>query len=176
MPSVPTLVRATAFCLAAGSAAAQTAPLNTTPDGLAMDGFDVVAYFTEGAPAQGDPANAVEYQGARWLFASPDNAALFSADPARYAPRNNGWCSYAVSEGYSAEVDFVDGWSVLDGALYLNWDASVRDTFLADREWRIPAANENWPTVAAGLADGSITTYRHADDSSVGITHPQSLK
>ena len=120
--------------------------------------------------------HSLHHEGRPVYFCSAGCKAKFSADPARYAPRNNGWCTYAVSEGYSAEVDFVDGWSVLDGALYLNWDASVRDTFLADREWRIPAANENWPTVAAGLADGSITTYRHADDSSVGITHPQSLK
>lgn len=175
MFTVSTLARAAAFSLLAGAAAAQTAPLNTTPEGVAMDGFDVVAYFTEGAPAKGTPENAVEYQGAQWLFSSPEHAEQFRANPASYAPRNNGWCSYAVSEGYSAEVDFVNGWSVIDNALYLNWSSEVRATFLAEQDARIPASEANWPTVAAGLTDGSITPYLHKDDPSAGISHPQAL-
>jgi YHS domain-containing protein len=160
----------------AGMALAETAaPLNQTEDGVAMDGFDVVAYFTDGAPAKGDAAHAVDYQGAQWLFASAENAAAFAADPARYAPRSNGWCSYAVSEGYGAEVDFVNGWAVVDGALYLNWDPAVRDLFLAEQDKRIPASQANWPTVSAGITDGSVALYRHADDASVGISHPQAL-
>lgn len=170
-----TLARAAAFSLVAGAAMAQTAPLNTTPDGIAMDGFDVVAYFTDGAPAKGSPENAVEYQGARWLFASPEHAEQFRANPASFAPRNNGWCSYAVSEGYSAEVDFVKGWAVIDDALYLNWNEEIRATFLAEQKARIPASEANWPTVAAGLADGTMKPYLHKDDPSAGISHPQAL-
>jgi YHS domain-containing protein len=151
------------------------APLNQTTDGVAMDGFDVVSYFENAAPAKGDASYAVEHQGAQWLFASQEHADAFSADPARYVPRNNGWCSYAVSEGYGAEVDFVNGWSIVDGALYLNWDQSVRDLFMAEQDKRIPAAEANWPAVSAGIVDGSVELYRHADDASVGISHPQQL-
>ena len=158
-----------------GLASAQTAPLNQTPEGVAMDGFDVVAYFEAGAPAKGKPANAVTYEGVRWLFSTPEHAATFSADPARFAPKNNGWCSYAVSKGYAAEVDFVDGWSVIDDALYLNYSKDVRAEFLSARDARIKAATANWPSVAAGLADGSLTPYLHADDAEVGISHPQQL-
>lgn len=151
------------------------APLNQTADGIAMDGFDVVSYFTDAAPAKGDASYVVEHDGAQWLFASQEHADAFSADPARYAPRNNGWCSYAVSEGYGAEVDFVNGWSVVNDALYLNWDQSTRDLFLAEQDKRIPAAQANWPAVSAGIVDGSVELYRHADDASVGISHPQQL-
>ena len=84
--------------------------VNTLPNGVAMDGFDVVAYF-DGAPAKGDPSHSVDHKGKSWLFSSADNAATFAADPTVYEPRYNGWCSYAVSEGYGAEVDFVNGWS-----------------------------------------------------------------
>lgn len=165
-----------ALVLTVGTAFAQaTAPLNQTPDGLAMDGFDVVAYFTDGAPAKGLPEHAVEHEGARWLFASAEHADLFRADPAKHSPRHNGWCSCAVSEGYAAEVDFVNCWAVIDGALDLNWDGSVRETFLAEQDKRIPAAETNWPSVEAGLADGSATFCRHADDPSVGISHSQAL-
>jgi YHS domain-containing protein len=157
----------------AETSANAAAPLNVTADGVAMDGFDVVAYFTDGAPAKGSAGHVVEYQGAQWLFSSAEHAATFSADPARYAPRNNGWCSYAVSEGYAADVDFVNGWSVIDGALFLNYSEEVRAEFLASKDRRIPATRMNWPTVAAGLVDGSVTLYRHADDPAAGITHPQ---
>lgn len=164
------------LALAAGPLAAQDgAPLNVTPAGVAMDGFDVVSYVADDRPALGLPEHAVGYQGATWLFASAANAAAFAAEPARYAPRHNGWCSYAVSEGYGAEVDFVNGWAVIDGALYLNWDGATRDLFVAEAARRVPAAQSNWPGVAAGLADGSAAFYRHADDATVGISHPQTL-
>jgi YHS domain-containing protein len=174
-------VTAAMLAVFAGMATAETAaetvaPLNVTADGVAMDGFDVVAYFTDGAPAKGNASHAIEYQGAQWLFSSAEHAARFSADPARYAPRNNGWCSYAVSEGYAADVDFIEGWSVIDGALFLNYSEDVRAEFLSTKDRRIPATKTNWPTVAAGLADGSITPYRHADDPAVGIAHPQTLE
>lgn len=171
-------LRAAAIGLAftASAAFAQTAaPLNQTADGVAMDGFDVVAYFTGNAPARGLPGYAVEHDGARWLFSSPEHAEMFTADPAAFTPEHNGWCSYAVSEGYGAEVDFVNGWAVIDKALYLNWDQSTRDLFLAEQGKRIPASHANWKAVAAGLADGSVELYRHADDASVGISHPQTL-
>lgn len=163
--------------LAATMALAETKPpLNQTADGVAMDGFDVVAYFADAKPAKGDAAFAVDYEGASWLFTSQANADTFSADPTRYAPKNNGWCSYAVSEGYAADVDFVNGWSVIDDALYLNYNEDTRSEFLAEKDKRILAAQTNWPTVSAGLVDGSVTLYRHAEDPDVKISHPQPLQ
>jgi hypothetical protein len=164
------------LALSASAALAQPeGPLNATPAGIAMDGFDVVAYQTQGAPALGLADHAVTHAGATWLFSSAAHAAAFAADPARYEPRHNGWCSYAVSEGYGAEVDFVNGWAVIDGALYLNWDAGTRDLFVADQARRVPAAAANWPGLAAGLSAGTAEFYRHADDPAVGISHPQRL-
>ena len=147
--------------------------VNALPDGVAMDSFDVVAYFG-GAPAKGDVAHSVDYKGKMWLFSSAENAAAFAADPTAYEPQHNGWCSYAVSDGYGAEVDFVDGWSVLDGKLYLNWDAETRDVFVAERSTRIERAERNWPDLHAGLLNGSADMYTHADEG-VDIAHPQKL-
>jgi len=162
--------------LVANSAAAQEViPLNKTAEGVAMDGFDVVAYFSERAPAKGLAEFAVEYNGATWIFSSQAHADLFRTNPSLYAPKNNGWCSYAVSEGYGAEVDFVHGWAVINNALYLNWSESVRDTFVAEKEKRVPTSEHNWPTVSTGLANGTVELFRHADDASVSISHPQQL-
>lgn len=169
-------IAAVGLALAGSAVWADTAaPLNTTADGIAMDGFDVVAYFTDNAPAKGKPEFAVEHAGAKWLFATQAHADAFKANPEAYSPQSNGWCSYAVSEGYAADVDFVNGWAVIDKALYLNWNQEVRDTFLAEQAKRVPAAKANWPTVSAGVADGSVEIYRHAGDPSVKIVHPQPL-
>ena len=149
-------------------------PLNAI-DGVAMDGFDVVAYFESGAPEKGLDAHTLEYKGATWKFSSADNARAFAAEPRRYEPQFNGWCAYAVSEGYSAEVDFIDGWSVLDDRLYLNWSASVRKGFIRDQNQRRPRADANWSNVRAGLIDGSIEVQRHKRVFGVGIEHPQEL-
>lgn len=168
-------VAALALTLSIGFGSSYAAELvNAQADGVAMDGFDVVAYHTAGAPAKGNASHSLEYKGKTWLFSSAANASVFAADPAKYEPQHNGWCSYAVSEGYGAEVDFVNGWTVLDGKLYLNWDEETRDAFVAERSDRIRQAEENWPSVHAGLQDGSVDMYTHADEG-VDITHPQQL-
>jgi YHS domain-containing protein len=168
-------VAAVALTLFIGAGSSHAAELvNAQTDGAAMDGFDVVAYHTASAPAKGSTSHSVEYKGKTWLFSSAANASAFAADPAKYEPRYNGWCSYAVSEGYGAEVDFVNGWAVLDGKLYLNWDEETRDALVDEQSKRIPQAEENWPSVHAGLQDGSVDLYTHADEG-VDIAHPQQL-
>lgn len=147
--------------------------VNALSDGVAMDGFDVVAYF-DGAPAKGLASYSVDYKGTSWLFSTPENAAAFAAGPDAYEPRYNGWCAYAVSEGYGAEVDFVNGWSVLEGKLYLNWDADTRDAFLSEQSTRIERAERNWPDLHAALLEGSAAMYTHAGEG-VAIVHPQQL-
>jgi len=149
--------------------------VNALDNGVAMDGFDVVAYHTAGAPLKGGASHSVEYKGKTWLFSSAANASAFAANSAKYEPQNNGWCSYAVSEGYGAEVDFVNGWVVLNGKLYLNWDAETRDLFVTEQSTRIPKAEKNWPSVHAGLQDGSVDMYTHAAEG-IDISHPQQLK
>ena len=149
--------------------------VNALPDGVAMDGFDVVAYFEDGAPAKGSAAHVVRYKGKDWHFGTAENAAAFESDPAKYEPQFNGWCAYAVSEGYGAEVDFIKGWSVLDGKLYLNWNEDAKNEFVAEQEARKAAASENWPEVHQGLKDGSVELYHHKDEPSEGISHPQEL-
>ena len=159
-----------------GVAAAKSGELvNALDSGVAMDGFDVVAYFKRGASVKGDESYQVEHKGKTWYFASAENAAAFSADPARYEPQFNGWCSYAVSEGYGAEVDFVNGWVILGGKLYLNWSEDTKNDFVAEQATRIPKATANWPKVRKGLQDGAVELYFHKDYPEEGISHPQRL-
>ncbi len=164
-----------AVLLIASMARAVTAAeiVNTTTAGIAVDGFDMLAYFELGRAVKGSADHSVTYKGAQWLFASPDHRNAFAANPARYAPKYNGFCAVAVSEGAAAEVDFVNGWTIVDGALFLNWSADVKRIFLAELSERLPAAQRNWPDVHFDMRAGIRQVARHADFPEEGIVHPQ---
>ena len=114
--------------------------------GRAIRGTDPVAYFTEGRAVPGDPDIAHEWSGATWRFASEENRARFIADPAAYAPQFGGYCSWAVSKGYTASTD-PEAWTIVDGKLYLNYSKDVQKQWLADRDAAIARAEANWPGV-----------------------------
>jgi YHS domain-containing protein len=126
-------------------AAAATAEVYAE-DGIAIDGTDAVAYFTEGRPVAGSPDHAVHWRGATWRFASEANRALFEADPAAYAPQFGGWCAWAVAEGYTAST-VPEAWSIVDGRLYLNYSRGVQRRWERDIPGNIARAEANWPGV-----------------------------
>lgn len=118
--------------------AAQAAP--------ALDGYDLVAYFTEGAPRQGNPAHAADWDGQVWHFATAANRAAFVADPARYAPQYGANCAWAAAEGYLAPVD-PDAWAIVDGKLYLNANRRIQRRWERDIPGFIARADANWPAL-----------------------------
>lgn len=128
-----------------GLATAGTAKIYTE-DGIAVDGTDVVAYFTEGKPAAGAKDITHDWMGATWRFASEDNRAAFAADPVAYAPQYGGYCAYAVSEGYTAST-VPEAWRIVDGKLYLNYSRRIQKRWAKDIPGRIKAADANWPKV-----------------------------
>lgn len=115
-------------------------------DGIAVDGTDVVAYFTQAAPVAGDAGITADYMGATWRFASEANRDAFVADPAAYAPQYGGYCAYAVSQGYTAST-VPEAWTIVDDKLYLNFSTSVKRRWERDIPGYIEAANANWPSV-----------------------------
>jgi hypothetical protein len=140
-------VAAPAVAFFAPSAMAAT-PEVYAEDGIAVDGTDVVAYFTEGAPVAGDPAITHDHMGATWRFSSAANRDAFIADPAAYAPQYGGYCAYAVSQGYTAST-VPEAWSIVDDKLYLNYSTGVKRRWESDIPGHIAAADANWPTVLA---------------------------
>ncbi len=117
-----------------------------TEDGLALRGHDPVAYFTEGAPRRGLAEYAHEWQGAEWRFASAENRAAFVADPDAFAPQFGGYCAWAVAEGYLAPVD-PNAWAIVDGRLYLNFNARIQRRWERDIPGNLRRANTNWPAL-----------------------------
>jgi YHS domain-containing protein len=112
----------------------------------AVGGYDPVAYFTDGKPVAGKASITHQWKGATWRFASEKNRDLFKAEPARYAPQYGGYCAWAVSQGYTAKGD-PNYWKVVDGKLYLNYDATVQRNWEKDVPGHIANANRNWPKV-----------------------------
>lgn len=115
-------------------------------DGIAIDGSDPVAYFTEGRPVPGNAAHRLEWMGVTWLFASAANLETFAADPRAYAPQYGGYCAWAVSQGYTASST-PEAWKVVDGRLYLNYSRRIQRRWERDIPGNIAAANRNWPDV-----------------------------
>ena len=114
--------------------------------GTAVGGHDPVAYFQHGKPVKGSSRHSTEWKGVTWRFASAENLATFKAAPQRYAPQYGGYCAWAVGQGYTAKGD-PNQWTVVDGKLYLNYSAGVRETWRQDIQGNIAKANANWPEV-----------------------------
>ena len=120
------------------------AEYNTLYAGLGAKGYDVVAYFTDKKPVQGSDKFTVMYGGVTWQFASAEHRDMFKADPAKYAPQYGGFCSWGVAQGKLFDVDPVNGWTVSNGKLYLNFNEDLNKTFARDTEGFISKAERNW--------------------------------
>jgi hypothetical protein len=118
-------------------------PYFKSEEGLALEGYDPVAYFTEGKPVEGLSEFEAEWGGARWRFATDRNREQFLGEPEKYAPQYGGYCSWAVSHGYTAKGD-PEAWKVVDGKLYLNYDKEVRARWEREIPVLIQKGDENW--------------------------------
>src|SRR5262245_19557255 len=121
---------------------------NVDASGLALQGFDPVAYFTEKKPVRGTAEFTARHEGATYRFASAANRDAFAAAPAKYAPQYGGYCAFGVAAGYKAPIE-PDAWTVVDGRLYLNYNQSIRSRWSRDIPGHIRSADTNWPTVRA---------------------------
>ncbi len=125
---------------------ANNPPTYFAEQGIAIRGADPVAYFTDSAYVPGRPEFTYDWQGVTWQFASEANRAQFVDNPEAFAPRYGGFCAWAVSQGYTAEID-PTAWKVVEGKLYLNYDQSVQAKWAKDIPGNIAKADQNWPGV-----------------------------
>ena len=137
--------------LALGAAAATLLPAAAraavfTEGGLAVKGYDPVAYFNAGRPTRGKSQFSTQHGGATYRFASQGNLDAFRANPNRYLPQYGGYCAWAVAQGYKAPIT-PDAWTVVNGKLYLNASRGVQRRWERDIPGFIRQANANWPNV-----------------------------
>jgi YHS domain-containing protein len=112
---------------------------------VAVGGYDVVSFF-QGAPVKGADANKATYKGAVYLFATPENAGKFKSNPAAYAPQYGGYCAWATAQGKTAPGN-PKFWRLVNGKLYLNYDAGVQKKWEKDIPGFIAKADANWPGI-----------------------------
>lgn len=121
--------------------------------GVALGGFDPVAYFPEGGgkPAKGFVKRDYKYGGVTYRFASDANRDRFIADPAKYIPAYNGWCAWAMAE-LNAKVDVEPtAYEIYNGKLYVFYehaDLNTHALWLKNPKEMISRADANWVALA----------------------------
>jgi YHS domain-containing protein len=135
----------------AGSSASPVAAVNTT-DGLALKGYDPVAYFTDGQATKGVDQYSFQWKGVTYRFASAENLQRFKADPDKYLPQYGGYCAYAMSLDRIADID-PSRWAIVGGKLYLNNVFLAQHLRSLNKSGNIASADRNWPQYPKEAAD-----------------------
>jgi hypothetical protein len=119
--------------------------------GLAIEGFDPVAYFTEALAVQGVPDFEAARAGVVWRFRNEGNRASFVAHPEIYGPQFGGYDPIDLGRGvtYAGNPRF---WVVTGQRLYLFGREESRDAFAADPARFLKEATARWPAIEQGLA------------------------
>ena len=140
MKKINTLILSGIVILGLGmtQAHADESPINTlsgslfdTKTGIAIKGYDPVAYFMQNKPVKGVDAYVYEWQGAKWKFANQADLDAFKVNPAKYAPQYGGYCAYGVANDNLVSIE-PDKFTIIDGKLYLNYDGDVQTKWLKD--------------------------------------------
>jgi hypothetical protein len=118
--------------------------------GLAIDGFDPVSYFVDGAPRLGRPDFELRFGGLSWRFVNEGNMAAFAADPDVYAPRFGGHDPAAIVRG-AATPGHPALWLVAESRLYLFYSEAARAAFAAAPDTAVEAAERYWPDVRRNI-------------------------
>jgi hypothetical protein len=134
------------LALTLAPAAGHAQAVNTNNAGLALGGYDPVAYFVAGMAEVGSPDVTASHGGATYRFVNTANRDQFLAAPAKYLPAYGGYCAYGVASGYKVKVD-PDAFTIVDGTLYLNYDKGVMRKWRADVPAYIAKANANWKSI-----------------------------
>ena len=122
--------------------------------GVAIMGYDPVAYFTDNRPVQGSEEFSYDWLGTPWHFASRQHRELFKSEPVKYAPQFGGYCAGEVAfDGITVNID-PDAWRIIDGKLYLGYGKDFAADLEAHPQNWLPKAEANWPKVEAKLEQG----------------------
>ena len=131
----------------ATSALAAGVELNASSTGLAMQGYDPVAYFTDGAPAKGSYKITTVFNDATYRFASEEHKAQFEANPEAYLPAYGGYCAFGTAMGFKFDGD-PEYWKIVDNKLYLNLSKDIQTRWEGNIPGFVQDANGHWENIA----------------------------
>jgi YHS domain-containing protein len=130
--------------IASLSTALAGASVNVDKNGVGIQGYDPVAFFTDGKPVTGKEEFHSSYLNVVYHFASAEHKAKFDANPSQYEPQFGGYCAYGVTKGHLAPVK-IDAFQIVNGRLLMQYDSKVRETFNKDQRGNLELADKNWP-------------------------------
>lgn len=142
------LAGAILLCLGGAAPAEQSARL-TGSSGIALGGFDPVAYFTDGQAVAGEAGIALRWRGVRWHFATPAHRAAFEANPQAYLPQFGGFCAVSVAQGRPVPGD-PRHWAIVDGRLYFTSDAAHLAQVMGNPSTLLQSARNSWTRAGDG--------------------------
>lgn len=119
-------------------------------EGIAVKGYDVVAYHTDSKAIKGDARYEARFDGVTYHFASEANQITFEAMPNRYLPAYGGYCAYAMSNGDIVDIN-PKNWSVVNDRLYLNANIFAEALFSLNKQGSIKKADEHWETKTSAI-------------------------
>ncbi len=129
---------------------------NVDKNGVILDGYDPVAFFTDNKPVKGDEKFQYTYDEAVYHFASKEHLDLFKGNPEKYKPQYGAWCAYAVSLGRVAPID-VNTFSIVNNRLFIQHNQRAVKGWNKDVPGNIVLADKYWPAVS-GKKGAQITT------------------
>ncbi len=132
----------------AGTETNVSSGLTAKGPGLAVHGYDVVAYFTQSQPTLGRAKHSTVYKDATYRFASEEHLDAFEDDPEKYLPQYGGYCAYGVAVGAKFDGD-PHLWRIVDSRLYLNLNEDVQKTWEKNIPGYIKKADRNWTKIAS---------------------------
>lgn len=128
----------------------QTPGSINSANGVAIQGYDAVAYHLQQKAVKGSRDLTHVWRGVTWQFESGENRDRFARSPEEFVPEFGGFCAYGVSRGYAVDID-PQAFAIVDGRLYLNYSKRVQATWNQNRAGYIEKARQNWPKVSADL-------------------------
>lgn len=134
-------------CLAVNVSRVMATPEpNVDKNGVGIEGYDPVAFFTDGKPVLGKEEFHVTYRGVIYRFASAEHQAMFEKAPAKYEPQFGGYCAYGVAQGHLAPGK-VEAFQIVNGQLLMQYNSRARDEFNKDQQANLNAAQSKWQTL-----------------------------
>ena len=124
--------------------------IDQTLGGIAIQGYDPVAYFTEGQAIKGSVEFSYDWLGSTWQFASAEHRDRFAADPVKYAPQYGGYCASGMAGGQTSSAD-PKAWRIVDGKLYLMSSPGMFSSWADDAPEEIKKADAHWELLKADL-------------------------
>ncbi len=118
-------------------------PIVANEEGVAIEGYDPVAYFTEKRALRGIPEHSCEWQGKTWFFSSEKNRDQFLSEPERYAPQYGGHCASAIVDGKLVNASPVK-WATHNNKLYFYQNDRQRKKWFKDIDRNVSRSNKVW--------------------------------